>query len=63
MTDPWDTLLRVVDTEKDEAYDAGFRDGYAEAIRVARAEVKGKSYSRAVRSLLTKLHTEFKAIF
>lgn len=59
----WDTLQELHADVLDATYDDGVRHGYAEAIRAVRAEVEGKTYSRAVRALLTRVHNEFKEFF
>jgi hypothetical protein len=63
MTDILDRVRESHEDALNDTYDQGYRDGYAEAIRVARHVVKGRTYSRAVRSLLTRLHNDFKQIF
>jgi hypothetical protein len=63
MTDILDRVRECHEDDLEDTYDQGYREGYAEAIRVARHVVKGRTYSRAVRGLLTRLHNDFKQLY
>ena len=55
----WETLMGIHDDQLDKRYDDGYLSGVEDTLRTVRDEVGGKTYTRAVRTLLTKLKKEF----